>query len=282
MELLIRLDDITEDMDMSRFMRIKGILDRYGIKPLIGVVPDNQDNNLHCEDYNPDFWRLINDLISENWVVSQHGYRHIYSSNESGLLGINPFSEFAGIPYDKQLESLSSGQKLLNSHNIFPEIFMAPGHSFDKNTLKALKELGFKAITDGLYKKPYVRDGLLFIPCRLLGDKCADFDTLCIHSNTISENSINELEMLFCQDNLHLIDWNLDVLMSQSVRYNTYIWIYEKVAVCKRRIRNFAANNKKLASYMTRTNSTNKIVKLTRRVIMLPTLLLPVKCTDKK
>lgn len=156
MNLLVRMDDITADMDIDKFFKIKELLDKNKAKPLIGVVPDNKDNNLHYCDNNPDFWNLINELVSENWVVSQHGYRHVCSSDKSGLFGINPFSEFAGIPYNKQLEAISSGQRLILDHGISPEIFMALGHSFDRNTLKALKELGFKAITDGLYKKPYI------------------------------------------------------------------------------------------------------------------------------
>lgn len=277
MKLLVRLDDITADMDMSRFLRIKDILDKYNIKPLIGVVPDNHDDNLHYEDNNPDFWNLINMLISEKWVVSQHGYKHTYCTGESGLLGINPYSEFAGITYAKQLEALSSGQGILLSHGISPEIFMAPAHSFDSNTLNALKELGFKAVTDGLYKKPYIREGLLFIPCRFLGNKCDDFDTLCIHSNTISENSISDLENLLKRKDICFINWNIDELKSKAIPYNIYIWIYERIAVFKRRLRSFAANNDRFSKYMIRTNSRNKAIKVIKRIILLPSLLLPLR-----
>ena len=47
MQIAIRLDDITPDMDWERFLAFKEILDGCGIKPLIGVVPDNRDENLH-------------------------------------------------------------------------------------------------------------------------------------------------------------------------------------------------------------------------------------------
>ena len=49
-ECMIRLDDITPDMDWGRFYRAKEIFDRYKICPLIGVVPDNQDGTLHKEE----------------------------------------------------------------------------------------------------------------------------------------------------------------------------------------------------------------------------------------
>ena len=44
------------------------------------------------------------------------------------------------------------------------DIFMAPGHTYDKNTLKVLKECGFTHVTDGFWKTPYLRQGLTFLP----------------------------------------------------------------------------------------------------------------------
>ncbi len=46
MKITVRLDDITPDMDWERFLKFKALLDRYQVKPLIGVVPDNRDENL--------------------------------------------------------------------------------------------------------------------------------------------------------------------------------------------------------------------------------------------
>jgi hypothetical protein len=46
MKIAVRLDDITPDMDWERFYKFKALLDRYQVKPLIGVVPDNRDPGL--------------------------------------------------------------------------------------------------------------------------------------------------------------------------------------------------------------------------------------------
>ena len=46
MKIAVRLDDITPDMDWERFLAVKKLLDRYKIKPLIGVIPDNRDENI--------------------------------------------------------------------------------------------------------------------------------------------------------------------------------------------------------------------------------------------
>ena len=47
MKIAVRMDDITPDMDWEKFLAFKEILDAHDIKPLIGVVPDNKDENLH-------------------------------------------------------------------------------------------------------------------------------------------------------------------------------------------------------------------------------------------
>ena len=46
MKIAVRLDDITPDMDWQRFYAFKTLLDKYQVKPLIGIVPDNRDENL--------------------------------------------------------------------------------------------------------------------------------------------------------------------------------------------------------------------------------------------
>ena len=43
MKIAIRLDDISYDMNWEKFLRFKRLLDNPGIKPLIGVIPDNGD-----------------------------------------------------------------------------------------------------------------------------------------------------------------------------------------------------------------------------------------------
>ena len=55
MKITIRMDDITPDMDFEKFTRFKTILDKHGIKPLIGVVPDNKDKKLQKNPPRADF-----------------------------------------------------------------------------------------------------------------------------------------------------------------------------------------------------------------------------------
>lgn len=193
MQIAIRLDDITPDMDWDKFYNFKKLLDQYQIKPLIGVVPDNQDSNLHKEEKRQEFWQYIRQLQEEGWVVALHGYRHLYSTNKSGLFPLNNFSEFAGVPLEKQREMLQNGTEILKGYGIQTSVFMAPGHSFDKNTLLVLKELGYSYLTDGFGKQPYSRKGVTFLPISFSRKRSLERQkgatTFVYHLNEMSEES---------------------------------------------------------------------------------------------
>lgn len=192
---IFRLDDITPDMDWNRFYRVKAIFDKYKVKPLIGVVPDNGDENLRRGEWHEDFWEYIRSLERDGWQIAQHGYRHVYETKDSGLLGLKKASEFAGLPYEVQYEKIRAGRDILQKKGLNVTIFMAPGHTYDRKTLKALKNLGFSCVTDGYADIPYYTRGLLFVPCRSARPKISrGVDTICLHCNELRENDYRELE----------------------------------------------------------------------------------------
>ena len=43
---ILRLDDASEYMDVDKWQRMETLLDKYNIKPLVGIIPDNQDQVL--------------------------------------------------------------------------------------------------------------------------------------------------------------------------------------------------------------------------------------------
>jgi len=273
-ECMIRLDDITPDMNMERFHRVKEVLDKYQICPLIGVVPQNQDETLHKAENNVEFWNLVKELQDCGWRGAQHGTYHVYETADLGLLGINPFSEFAGLPYDIQLEKLQAGKKILEDNGIATDIFMAPGHTYDNNTLKALVECGFKVVTDGLYKKPYYEKGLLFVPCCLRGFKKPDgIDTVCLHTNLMDEQDVEALDA-FCRNNRDkIVNFDATRYETCAVQRTFAVKMSEKAVLFKRQIKDKIANSKRLAWYMERTNHGSSKVKWVKRMVCLPMLL---------
>ena len=46
MKILLRFDDIAENMNWHMMDKFENLLDKYDIKPVMGVIPYNQDKDL--------------------------------------------------------------------------------------------------------------------------------------------------------------------------------------------------------------------------------------------
>ena len=63
---------------------------------------------------------------------------------------------------------IKKGLRLLRAKGLNPRFFAAPAHGFDLNTLKVLKDINFKCISDGFFAEACIRDGLTWIPLKTL------------------------------------------------------------------------------------------------------------------
>lgn len=278
----VRLDDITADMDFARFYQVKEILDKYGVKPLIGVVPDNQDDNLHKQEPNADFWEVVKGLQNEGWSIAQHGYQHVYETKSGGILNMNSYSEFAGLSKECQIEKLSAGKAILNQAGIYTDIFMAPAHSYDANTLEALQETGFTCVTDGYTKMPYRYQDITFVPCKTAHFGEVDgVDTFCIHTNTISEKILQELDAFLSEHRANIVSFAelRDLGYDNCVKG---IPREERKTVKKKNFMRDYFGSEYIQKYMNVTNADSKAVKLGKRIICSPMLLIGVIKVWKK
>lgn len=201
MRIAIRMDDITPDMDWGKFNRFKDLLDAHHITPLIGVVPRNKDEKLSLNPARDDFWDYIKNLRDRGWVVAMHGYKHRYTTKDPGLFPIGGKSEFAGLPFDKQDEMIRKARRIFRENGIETDIFMAPSHSFDRNTLTALKKNGFNRITDGFGTEPYRAYDFVFYPIAIkrsdsLADTKDGIVTFVYHANTMDDKDFDKLKEL--------------------------------------------------------------------------------------
>lgn len=212
MKTAIRMDDITPDMDFAKFDKVKTILDEAGLAPLIGVVPFNKDEKLAVDNPQEDFGDFLKTLSDRGWVIALHGYNHLYKTNNKGIFPINEFSEYAGVSYDKQNQMIAQGIEKLNEWGVKPVAFMAPGHTFDRNTMKALKANGITRITDGFGNRPYIREGITFYPISKKRSECIGnrdgYSTYVLHTNTMSDEAIDAFGKLIVENRESFISYN--------------------------------------------------------------------------
>lgn len=192
---ILRFDDIAPRMAWDKFVPLKRHVEGLSIPCLLGVVPACRDVSMERFDEHRDFFSFIRHCVSQGDTVAQHGTYHVYDSADSGLLGIQRRSEFAGHDYRVQFERLSLGKDVLVKEGVWQPYFMAPSHSFDRATLRALNALGFQALTDGYGVRPYKIEGLALIP--QLTARPLFFlpgvQTLCVHINYMNDQAINDL-----------------------------------------------------------------------------------------
>ncbi|MDO4332389.1 MAG: DUF2334 domain-containing protein [Eubacteriales bacterium] len=204
MKITVRMDDITPDMDWKSFDAFCALFEKYGIRPLLGIVPANADPKLQIGMPDPLFYEKMKSLQAKGYVLAMHGCHHVYATQKGGVFPLNAQSEFAGRPEEEQRKLLTKGKALLEEQGIQTGIFMAPGHTFDRTTVKILRELGFSHITDGFGKAPYVRDGMTYLPIAFLRRLCFSdkegITTIVIHANHSTKQELENYEEMFRQN----------------------------------------------------------------------------------
>ena len=232
---IFRLDDISWDMNFKNFSLVRDIFIKYDIKPLIGVIPNNKDEKLKSQTggfgiSEKVFWKEIYNLQNQyDWNVAIHGYDHIYVTNDSGILGINKRSEFAGLPFEIQSKKINMAKGVFKKHMIKSNIFMAPAHSFDWNTIKALKHNNINIITDGQCFFPYLRKGVWFVPQirSWMKIKGYGYDTVCFHINNFTENDFINLENFLKENKQYCVSFS-DVLKDID-HHKRLKWIFGNI-----------------------------------------------------
>ena len=201
-KFVYRIDDIHPAMMWDRFEEMMTLFELHHVVPLLGIIPDNRDQTLNFDAPDPNFFRKIKDMVDLGKVeICQHGYQHVYATKQKSvnqiLYGRVSNSEFVGIPYEKQYQMIRKGKEILESNGLFTETWMAPSHTNDRNTFRALKKLGFKYVTDGIALYPYQQYGLIFVPQQIWNPKrefAFGLYTICLHLNDLSDESIREIK----------------------------------------------------------------------------------------
>ena len=67
---LIRLDDACPYMDVRKWQRVENLLDKYGVKPLVGIIPANADSATMMDEEDPLFWDKVHHWIEKGWEMA--------------------------------------------------------------------------------------------------------------------------------------------------------------------------------------------------------------------
>jgi len=182
---LLRFDDICPTMNWQVWSEIEAALLDQDLKPILAVVPDNQDPVLKVDPPVEDFWERVRTWQARGWTIALHGYQHRYVTHSPGIVTPIKRSEFAGVPVAEQEEKLRRGVEIFERHGIKSYVWIAPANSFDAATVSLLPKVGISTICDGNFRFPFIRRNMFWIPQQLFGFRPAPLGvwTVCYHHN---------------------------------------------------------------------------------------------------
>jgi len=182
-------------MDLKKWIDIIELLDSYNIKAIIGVIPDNKDEEINFS-YNTDFWEIINSWKVNGHIIALHGLNHLKLTKDSGVIPKNKRSEFSALTLKEQSLKIKKGIDKLALYKIDIDIFIAPFHSFDKNTLKALKTNGINIVYDAISFYPYSEENILFFPQQnnYFIKKKFGIWSICLHPSSMTGDEFLRME----------------------------------------------------------------------------------------
>jgi Uncharacterized protein conserved in bacteria (DUF2334) len=195
-QYLLRFDDLCPTMNRARWRRFAGLIDRFGIKPILAVVPDNRDPELEVDAFDSEFWGEMRRLEANGAIIGLHGFRHLCNSDGRSLVPLHSRTEFAGVAREEQRDWIREGLVILREQGLTPRIWVAPRHGFDAATLGALNDEGIELVSDGFAAGPFLFGGLRWIPQQLWGpaERRRGLWTICLHANTAPDEDFRGLE----------------------------------------------------------------------------------------
>lgn len=185
-QYLLRFDDLCPTMNWDAWRKIEDVLVEARVAPILAVVPANADPMLCVDPPDATFWDSVRRWQARGWTIGLHGYTHEYVTTDPGILGINPLSEFAGLPRERQRDKLAMGLRIFAEQGVRADVWVAPSHSFDTTTLLALRETGLTCVSDGFMPYPgRDEEGMTWVPQQIWRFYPMPFGvwTVCAHHN---------------------------------------------------------------------------------------------------
>ena len=211
---LIRIDDIHPKMNYQNFLLLEKLFDKYDIKPTIAVIPENKDQSICSRNSKSikNFWKKIHLLYSKGWNVSAHGLNHTLSNVPENLSIIKHAvkSEFINKKLKQQIQIIKSSLDIFNKNNIKITSYTFPAHSFNFDSLSALKKNNINIVYDGLFFRPVIIKNILFVPQQLWRPRLVPFGTwtICLHPNNLKKSDIENLSKFISKNYKNFITFN--------------------------------------------------------------------------
>jgi hypothetical protein len=237
-QYLFRLDDACPQSDQVLWRRLETLFDQYGIKPLVAIIPDCQDPDFAKYPVDGQFWDRARIWQAKGWAIGLHGFEHRFRTKHRGLVPFNAYSEFAGLPLADQQTMIAQGYRLLRQQGLEPGFFVAPAHSFDRDTLRALEsQTPIRRLSDGLATMPFKRFGFDWTPQQLWRPRQLKNGlwTICLHPNEMTDHDFMAIAQFLEREAVNFGDWA--VMAAPQRTFNLGDWLFGTAFLVARRFK---------------------------------------------
>jgi len=238
-QYLLRFDDLCPTVPRSDWQPYLDLVEKFGIHPIVAIVPDNCDPELDRAPADPNFWAGMRALEASGATIAAHGFHHLCESKGKSLLGLHRHTEFAGVDYQSQRHWIEESFRILRKKGLNPRLWIAPRHGFDRNTLRALWHSGVTHISDGFARLPHRRHGITLIPQQLWRPvwKEKGLWTICIHPYAARAEDAEQLQRFLeiCGGQFTSFDRVVQEFSARSLRPGERI--HEQIALWRTRRR---------------------------------------------
>ena len=198
---IFRLDDSSHFQDSNKWNLLEEIFDKHSINCLVAVTPNSKDPSINFDKKNNNYWMKVRSWEAKGWVIAMHGYSHSFhkANRKKSIFPYYNRSEFAELSLKKQEEKLKKSLDIFRSNGVEPSVWVAPGHTFDINTLKALKKVtNITIVSDGIAYSDYCFQDFTFVPQQLwsVEEKKSGIWTICLHPNNMTYDEIYALDKI--------------------------------------------------------------------------------------
>ena len=118
--IIIRIDDIAENMNWQLMEKCEELFDKYNIKPVLGVIPNNKDEELCSTQKKKIFGNLL-EVGKEKVGKYQCMGIHMYIVNQLKKKITSDMEEnlnFFGVELEKQILKIKNGLEKFDSEKI--------------------------------------------------------------------------------------------------------------------------------------------------------------------
>ena len=225
--ILIRLDDIAENMNWDLMKKSELLFEEYGIKPILGVIPNNKDNELLSYSKKNNFWEQVRNWRDKGWEIAMHGYTHVYDKicKNEDYFNYGGGSEFCGHTLETQISRIKNGLQKFKNEKIKIRSFFAPNHTYDKNTFIALKNFRINEVIDGYGLMPYIENDIKFIPQLFYKVFALPFgiQTLQIHLNYWEQKDFDNFEKFIKKHSNKIITYDQAIAKTNNSFFYKFI-----------------------------------------------------------